>query len=284
VSAGQLSSAVRRLRGEEAAAVTAMLQGPSGGLSAADSALLRQHLLDALDHGEHERFLVWPAEDPAAVLYAAPNASAIPAGEPAAARALAPALERSGWRVLIGEASLTQALVQASPPPLFRRAPRVREQRFMILRRPRRRSPGGLRQASLRDLEAITEFACKLHEEDLMGPPISRSARGAVRLRMMEAVSRASVWVMERDGVTVGKVDLSLCSHRRGAQIAGVYVVREWRNRGIATEAVGEVAALLHEQAFPGVTLHVRADNAAAVSAYESAGFEDVAPLVLALR
>jgi ribosomal protein S18 acetylase RimI-like enzyme len=284
MSAGQLSSAVRRLRVDEAPAVVAMLEAAFGGLSAADAALLRQHLLDALDHGEHERFLVWPGEDPAAVLYAAPNASAIPAGDPAAARALAPALERSGWRVLIGEAPLTQALVQASSPPLFRRGPRVREQRFMVLRRPLRRSVGGLRQASLRDLEAITEFACKLHEEDLMGPPISRSGRGAVRVRMMEAVSRSTVWVVERDGVTVGKVDLSLCSHRRGAQIAGVYVVPQWRNRGVATAAVGEVAALLHDQAFPGVTLHVRADNAAAVAAYESAGFEDVAPLVLALR
>lgn len=284
MSAGQLSSAVRRLRADEAPGIVAMLESPFGGLSRADSALLRQHLLDALDHGEHERFLVWPAEDPAAVLYAAPNASAIPAGDPAAARALAPALERSGWRVLIGEAPITQALVQAGPAPLFRRGPRVREQRFMVLRRPRRQAAGGLRQASLRDLEAITDFACKLHEEDLMGPAISRSRRGAVRVRMMEAVSRSTVWVVERDGVAVGKVDLSLCSHRRGAQIAGVYVLPQWRNRGVATAAVGEVAALLHDQAFPGVTLHVRTDNAAAAAAYESAGFEDIAPLVLALR
>lgn len=274
----------RRLRGQEAGALTRMLETGFAAVAPGDAALMNQHLLDALDQGDHDRFLVWPADVPAAVLYVAGNATAIPAGDPSAARALAGPLERGGWRVLIGDAPLTQALADTVPPPLFRRGPRVREQRFMILRHPRRRSVAGLRPAALRDLEAVTEFACRLHEEDLMGPAISRSGRGAVRVRMMEATSRSAVWVVERDGAPVGKIDLSLCSRRRGAQVAGVYVLPEWRGRGIASTAVGEIAAALLEQGFPGVTLHVRADNVTAIQAYERAGFSDAGALVLALR
>lgn len=274
----------RRLRPDEVAELTSRLETGLTSVDPADAALMNQHLLDALDAGEHDRFHVWPARDPVSLVYAAANASAIPAGDPAGARALSGPAERSGWRVLIGDAPLASALVQLTPAPLFRRGPRVREQRFMVLRSPRRRAVAGLRLATLGDLEAVTEFACRLHEEDLMGPPISRSARGAVRVRMMEAASRSAVWVVERGGVPVGKVDLSLCSPRRGAQIAGVYVMPEWRGRGIAAAAVGEIASQLVARDFPGVTLHVRSDNFAAVAAYERAGFADAGPLVLALR
>lgn len=274
----------RRLRADEVRALARRLETGFTAIDPADASLMHQHLLDALDAGEHDRFHVWPADAPVAVLYTAPNASGIPAGDPTGARALAGPLERSGWRVLIGDAPVTHALVQTVQPPLFRRGPRVREQRFMILRRPRRRAVAGLRPAGLRDLEAVTEFACRLHEEDLMGPPISRSARGSVRVRMMEATSRAAVWIVERGGVPVAKVDLSLCSRRRGAQIAGVYVLPEWRGQGIASAAVGEIGAELLERGLPGVTLHVRSDNGAAIAAYERAGFADAGPLVLALR
>lgn len=274
----------RLLRPEEVPELSRRLEAGFTSADPADAALMNQHLLDALDAGEHHRFHVWPAGTPSALLYTAANASGIPAGDPAGARALSGPLDRSGWRVLIGDAPLTHALVQAVPPPLFRRGPRVREQRFMVLRRPRRRMVAGLRLAGLRDLEAVTEFACRLHEEDLMGPPISRSARGSVRVRMMEAATRSAVWVVERGGVPVAKVDLSLCSERRGAQIAGVYVLPEWRGQGIASGAVGEVGAELLARGFPGVTLHVRSDNAAAIAAYERAGFADAGALVLGLR
>jgi len=284
VSATRAPGDPRRLHPDEVPALTRRLETGFATAGPAVASLLNQHLLDALDQGEHERFVLWPGDDPVAVLYAAANSSAIPAGHPSAARALAGPLERSGWRVLIGDAPLTQALVDTVPAPLFRRGPRVREQRFMVLRNPRRRVVAGLRPAGLADLEAVTEFACRLHEEDLMGPPISRSGRGAVRVRMMEATSRSAVWVVERGGKPVAKVDLSLCSRRRGAQVAGVYVLPEWRGHGIAAAAVGEIGAHLLEQGFPGVTLHVRSDNAAAIRAYERAGFTDEAALVLALR
>jgi predicted GNAT family acetyltransferase len=63
-----------------------------------------------------------------------------------------------------------------------------------------------------------------------------------------------------------------------------VYVLPEWRGRGLASAAVGAIGAELMARGFPGVTLHVRSDNAAAIAAYERAGFADAGPLVLALR
>lgn len=275
---------VARLQAQDVGDLVQRLERGMSSVGPHDAALMNQHLLDALDQGDYRRFLVWPPQNPVAALYVAPNASAIPAGDPVAAAALAEPLERSAWRVLIGDAPLTASLAKSAPVPLFRRGPRVREQRFMVLRHPQKMPIRGLRRAGLRDVEAVTDFACRLHEEDLMGPAISRTARAAVRVRMMEAMTRSGIWIVERQGVPVAKIDLSVCSDRRGAQIAGVYVLPEWRNQGIAASAVSEIAAQLLARGLPGVTLHVRSDNAAARRAYETAGFEDIAPLVLALR
>jgi predicted GNAT family acetyltransferase len=90
--------------------------------------------------------------------------------------------------------------------------------------------------------------------------------------------------VVERGGRVVAKVDVSLYSRRRGAQLAGVYVDAQHRGQGIASTAVATICDELLIDGVPGVSLHVRADNATAISAYRRAGMVDMGPWLLALR
>ncbi len=274
-----------RLRPVDAEAARELLErGPDGRRDLA-GVLAHQFPLQALDRGELDRLMVWPVERPVGVLYAAGSGTIMPAGDPRAAPALAEVAGDLGWRVLVGPSELGEALLAEVGRGLFRRRPRAREQRFMVCTEvidlP---APPGLRPADQRDLDVLVDLACRLHVEDAMGPPIPESARGSVRARLRDSVAGGDTWVVADRGRVVAKVDVSLRSRTRGAQIAGVYVSEEARGRGIATRAVGAVAAGLLRQGLPGVTLHVRADNAAAIAAYRRAGFVDRGRWTLALR
>lgn len=277
---------VRRLTAAAVPQISAMLESDFGPVPSARAALANQFLLDALDRGDYSRFVVWPPETPAGVLYAGHTGTIVPAGAPAAGPPLAAASERVSWRVLVGDARIAEPLLEAVATGMFRRRPSAREQRFMIASDAAWTidQPAGFRPARIADLERLTEFASRLHVEDRMGPPIPRTGRGAIRSRMAESVARGGTWVVERGRTVVAKVDLSLHSARRGAQIAGVFVDAAWRGHGLATAVVAAVTRTLLEEGSPGVTLHVRADNDAAITAYSRAGFTDHGPWTLAVR
>jgi uncharacterized protein len=248
--------------------------------------LAHQFLLDALDRGDVGRFYVWARDEAMAVCYLGESGTALPAGHPDGGEALAVALDAVTWRVVIGDAALAVRIVETSSRGLLRRRPRGREQRFMVQEGSPRRRPTvpGLRRARTGDLDTLTAFACALHVEDEMGPPIGRTGRVAVRARMRDSVVAGATWVVERDGRPVAKIDAALRSPRWGAQIAGVYVDPAWRARGLAGDAVAAVSEELRAEHMPGVTLHVRADNVPALRAYERAGFVDRGAWILALR
>jgi uncharacterized protein len=245
-----------------------------------------QFLLDALDRGELDRFALWPERSVRALVYVGTTGTIVPAGDPEAGPALAAAADASSWRVLIGDAPVAAAVVDATGRGMFRRRASAREQRFMVADGTPAvvATPVGMRPATLADLDVVTEFACALHVEDRMGPPIPRASRTGVRSRMRDSIVRGTTWVIERQGRPVGKVDLSLSSRRWGAQIAGVYVDEAHRAGGIAGALVAAVTRTLLDAGLPAVTLHVRSDNTPAIRAYRRAGFSDHGAWVLALR
>lgn|GEM_PF-823962 len=287
---------VRRLSADGVAQVVDLLETDFGASPRREAAEQHQFLLESLDRGDHERFSVWPVDAPLGLVYANAAGTVVPAGSPAAAPSLVDVLDRCDWRILIGSLDIGTALLEASGRggsgptgrTLFGRRVNAREQRFMSVRDAAVPGalgrPHGLRRGELGDLERITELAGRLHVEDRMGPPIGRSGRMAVRRRMHDTVTGGHSWVVERDGVVVAKVDVSLRSASRGAQIAGVYVDSEHRGQGIAAGAVAAIAADVLCQGLPVVTLHVRADNAQARAAYVRAGFVDRAGWILVLR
>lgn len=287
------SHALRRVPDAQVAALAAELERDFGQpppvTPPGSAAVPNAYLLDALDRGEHDRFLVWPGEQPRATVYASPTGTLVPAGDPAAGPVLAEASERIGWRVLVGDARIGNVLLGETATGVFRRRMRAREQRFMAVEAADRQRldaplPAGFRPARRSDLEVLVELACRLHVEDLMGPPIARSARSGVRARMEETIDRGATFVVERGGRAVGKADLSLRSRRRGAQIAGVYVDAVARGQGIATGLVAELLRGVLDDGMPSASLHVRADNTTAIRAYQRAGLVDRGPWVLAVR
>lgn len=279
---------IRRATAADTAAIVRLLEGGFGRPLAGQGYEREryQFLLDALDRGEASRFVLWPGGDPVALVYMNDSGTIVPAGDPAGAPPLAAAAESVSWRVLIGDEAIGTAVTVHAGRGIFRRAPRMRQQRLMVFEGtgPALGRPRGLRAARAGELERLTEFACALHVEDQMGPPISRAARASVRARMRESVLAGATWVVEEAGRPVAKVDVALRSRRRGAQIAGVYVDVAARARGIATAAVAAITRDLIAEGLPSVTLHVRSDNTPALRAYARAGFADCCPWILALR
>jgi RimJ/RimL family protein N-acetyltransferase len=255
--------------------------------SRAEGIMAHQFLLDALDRGEHRAMTVWPTpEQPQGVCYVGAGGLIVPGGLPESAAPLAEGVRASGWRVLVGDLAIGRAIVDDAGSGLFRRRPYAREQRLMVADRrvPALTDGAGMRRAVLSDVDTLTEFACGLHVEDKMGPPLSRGGRSSVRQRVSNSVRRGSSWVVEADGRVVAKIDVSIESRRRGAQLAGVYVDRPWRGRGIARQAVAALTNQLLDAGMPCVTLHVRADNTPALHAYAAAGYAQRQRWLLALR
>jgi ribosomal protein S18 acetylase RimI-like enzyme len=276
------------VRAERVGEVAALLESGFGYESdVREATLFHQGLLDVLDRGDYRRMLVWPADRPRAVCHVGTGGRLLPAGDPVAAPALAGAIGGGGWRVLIGEQPIAEAMVDVWGRGFFRRRTTVREQRYMrVLPEgiPDVPPPEGFRSARTGDLEAVTDLAARLHVEDLMRPPLSRGGRNAVRTRMKGSIDGGDTFVVQHAGRIVAKTDVSLYNSARGAQIAGVYVEGSLRGQGLATALVAAVARSLALEGVPGVTLHVRADNTPAHRAYGSAGFVDRGPLTLALR
>lgn len=280
-----LRDRVRVVDDSAAPRVRALLEDPNPHGHAIAGVLRHQQLLDALDRGDFRRLLMWPEEDPVAVAHISGAGTLTVAGAEDAGADLGAYLAGSGWRVMLGDASLANRILEAMPKGLRRWRTRVREQRFMATRDPAPLgAPECLRLATEADLDAVTELACRLHVEDRMGPPLARSARGGVAERMRSSIAREATWVVEREGGVVAKFDVSLRTQRYGAQIAGVYVDGRWRGQGIATTGVAAVTRRLLDEGLPGVTLHVRSDNHAGRRAYERAGFADGGAWTLALR
>lgn len=285
MTAAAAAPAVARLDDARLSAVIELLEYDFGRMAPPDGVLANQVLLDALDRGERQRFIVWPPADPRAVLYTSQIGTLVPAGDPDAGPAFAAAAERADWRVLVGDGPISQSLLDAYPRGLFRRRPSGREQRYMaatVLAEVSR--PVGFRRATYCDVPSLTQFACDLHVEDRMGPPLPRSSRPAVRARMADSVARGHTYVVERDGCVVAKFDLSLYSRSRGAQVAGVYVRPDYRGQGITSGSIATIARDVLLGGLPGLTLHVRADNAPATAAYRRAGLVDRGRWTLAMR
>jgi uncharacterized protein len=277
-----------RLQRHDVPRVVEALESDFGRLAAGMWDPRHHYLLDALDRGDHRRFVVVGGTQPLAVAHLGLTGTVVPAGDPSAAEQLAPHLERSRWRILIGDEHIARALLEHSTGAWWRRRPAERIQRFMTAdpdTTPADVEPvAGFRRGWRPDVDVLADFACELHVEDRMGPPLVGAARQGVRHRMAESVERGMTWVVQRGGRPVGKVDLSLHSMTRGAQIAGVYVDREHRGQGIATGMIATLTAHLHQMGLPVVSLHVRDDNAAAITAYRRAGFVERGRWILALR
>jgi GNAT superfamily N-acetyltransferase len=89
------------------------------------------------------------------------------------------------------------------------------------------------------------------------------------------------VWIIDAEGHDVGHIVLTLrfamefCG--RLACLDDLYVKPAWRNRGLATAALREVADLCKKAGLSALTVEVGADNRPARAVYDRIGFVEAA-------
>jgi ribosomal protein S18 acetylase RimI-like enzyme len=209
----------------------------------------------------------------------------VPCGDPAVIAAAGPPTRR--WRLLVGDAAAADAVLADEHVPGLR----IHVQRYMTVepeRVPDRAElpDPGLRRARPADVETLARLAVRLHVDDRFGPDPGRSGQRAYARRIAEGVERGLVDCVGPVGAPTVKIERSVSSRSYGVQLAGIVVEPEQRGAGLGSAAVAEAVRRAQEE-WPGtrpVSLHVRADNAPAIRAYEHAGFVDREEWRLAVR
>jgi predicted GNAT family acetyltransferase len=138
-----------------------------------------------------------------------------------------------------------------------------------------------IRPAVEAETDDVARAQAAMTEEDLL---ISRSQ---IDLRRLREISRrrirgGKVWVVYERGHLVFKTEESARAPD-GIMVGGVYTPPEHRGRSLATRGIAAWAAKLFSQGLTMLALHVNADNAAAIKAYERIGFRRQSKLRLML-
>ena len=179
--------------------------------------------------------------------------------------------------MMLGPRALCDAVWEASEGP----APRLwRDQRLYLCETldPGPRLP--LRDALPSEVELVVEMERGLEVEDLGSDPTSLDD-DVLHVGAARKIKERRVWLGERDGHVVFKVDLGL-AFPEGALLGGTWVPHALRGRGVAAAGMREACARLLGRA-PLVGLHVDEANGPARACYRSAGFHADAPFRFAL-
>jgi len=127
-----------------------------------------------------------------------------------------------------------------------------------------------LRTPSLDDVESLLPLRKGYEEEEVL-PKGSVFNPEASRLVLVNFITNKKILAAELDGRLVGKIIVNAVSFTR-YQIGGVYVLPEYRSRGIAGRMTFEfVTSLINEG--KGITLFVKKNNIPAQKLYRRLGF-----------
>lgn len=220
----------------------------------------------------------------AAVVF--PGRLVVPCGD---AEAIAAAgLPTRRWRLLVADVAAGDALLGGlgEDPQLV-----VHDQRFLLVDADRVPGPQelpdpGLRRAEPADLPKLAALAVRLHVDDRFGPDPGRAGERGYRQRLEQTVRQGLVSCVGPVGDPVFKLERSVSSRRWGVQLAGIVADPEVRGQGLGRAAVAAAvrAAINEGPRTRPISLHVRADNHPALTAYVAAGFVDREAWRLAVR
>jgi ribosomal protein S18 acetylase RimI-like enzyme len=254
--------------------------------SEAGGAARHMFALSAIESFGDEPIRIAADDDRWAVAVVFPGRLVVPCGDAEAIAAASPPSRR--WRLLVGDLAAGDALLGRMGGL---DAMVIHDQRFMTVEHDRvpdaRELPDpGLRRAQPEDLDGLAELAVRLHVDDRFGPHPGRVGFRGYRQRLASTVQQGQVYCLGPVGAPICKIERSVSSRRWGVQLAGIVVDPAHRGGGLGRSAVATAvrAALLEGPRHRTVSLHVRADNAGAIGAYEAAGFVDREPWRLAVR
>ena len=128
-----------------------------------------------------------------------------------------------------------------------------------------------LRKPESADLNALAALHAAYEREEVL-PAASEFSAASSRMNIERIFAKEQLYVAEMDGRLIGKINTNASAFTR-CQVGGVYVLPEYRGRGIARRMAGEFIAGLVEQG-KGISLFVKKTNAAARRVYARIGFE----------
>lgn len=242
--------------------------------------------LSAIESFGPEPIRIAADDDRWAVAVVFPGRLVVPCGDPDAIAAAGPPTRR--WRLLVGDEAAGDAALSVlpRPPDLV-----IHDQRYLVVDADRVPDVAalpdpGLRRAEAADLDGLARLAVQLHVDDRFGPDPGRQGERGYRQRLEQTVQQGLVHCVGPVGEPVFKLERSVSSRRFGVQLAGIVTDPAARGAGIGRAAVATAvrAALREGPRDRAVTLHVRADNAPALSIYAAAGFVDGEAWRLAVR
>jgi len=123
------------------------------------------------------------------------------------------------------------------------------------------------------DIDAVAPLQAEYEKEEVL-PKGAVFSPASSRVNTANIIAKGQVLAAEIDGRFVGKINVSAASFTR-FQVGGVYVLPEYRGKGVAGVMAYEFISSLISQG-KGVTLFVRKTNAPACRLYKSLGFKKI--------
>jgi ribosomal protein S18 acetylase RimI-like enzyme len=127
------------------------------------------------------------------------------------------------------------------------------------------------RKPNSADMDALAALHAAYEQEEVL-PTASEFSAAASRMNIERIFAKEQVYVAELDGRLIGKINTNASTFTR-YQVGGVYVLPEFRGRGIARRMAGEFITGLTAQG-RGISLFVKKTNPAARRVYQRIGFE----------
>ncbi len=185
---------------------------------------------------------------------------------------------RGGARWVVGERSACDALWDG----LGAAAPRLHSDQVLFeATAPSDGKTLDMRIADESDFDWLLMAASQMVEEDL-ALPYAGQAPDAFAARLKASIREGSEYIGSENGQRMYRAERGTRGSY-GAQIGGIWVDPSQRHLGMGQAGTRSIVnAMLDE--LPRVTLHVRADNHAAIRCYESIGFQPIRAFRLLVR
>jgi len=127
------------------------------------------------------------------------------------------------------------------------------------------------RKPGSNDIDALAALQAAYEREEVL-PTASEFNAAVSRMNIEQIFSKQQLFVAELDGRLIGKINTNAITFTR-YQVGGVYVLPEYRGRGIARRMAGEFITDLIAQGRE-ISLFVKKSNSAAHRVYQRIGFE----------
>lgn len=133
-----------------------------------------------------------------------------------------------------------------------------------------------VRRTSPEQLDHLYPACVAMYREEVGTSPEADGGRSLYRQRVAGLIERGWSFSRIEDGQVLFKAEVA-CASPHAAQIQGVYVAPELRNRGLATAGIATLVSEIRAGIAPVASLYLNAHNVAARKAYDKVGFRQTA-------